>query len=151
MSKANGATEINEFLEAEIGRNIHELKRTDLASPHQENATGENLPDDLGILLRRITERSTCEIENLIDELHRLRVKLETDGDLIERAIARHSELSQGAMHRRQCEKTSASNHVILCTATAWLSLACLRCSPLRLPLWPPQKCCSKRIGAAGP
>jgi hypothetical protein len=33
-----------------------------------------------------------------INELHSLRVKLETDGDLIERAIARHSELSQGAV-----------------------------------------------------
>jgi hypothetical protein len=97
MSKANGATEINEFLETEIGRNIHQLKCTDPASPHQENATGENSADDLGILLRRITERSTREIENLINELHSLRVKLETDGDLIERAIARHLELSQGA------------------------------------------------------
>ena len=98
MSKANGATEINEFLEAEIGRNIHELKRTDPASSHQENATGENSADDLGILLRRITERSTREVENLIDELHSLRKKLEADGDLIERAIAQHSEFSQGAM-----------------------------------------------------
>ena len=48
--------------------------------------------------LRRITERSTREIANLIDELHSLRMQLEADGDLIERAIARHSELSQGAM-----------------------------------------------------
>jgi hypothetical protein len=98
MSKANGATEIDEFLEAEIGRNVHEMKRAAPASSHQENATGENSADDLGMLLRRITERSTLEIENLIDELHSLRLKLETDGDLIERAIARHSELSQGAM-----------------------------------------------------
>ena len=98
MSKANGATEINEFLEVEIGRNIHELKRTDPASLHQGNAKEESSADDLGILLRRITERSTREVENLIDELHSLREKLEADGDLIERAIARHSELSQGAM-----------------------------------------------------
>ncbi len=94
MSKANGAIQIDEFLEMEIGRNIHELKRIDPASPH----TGESSADDLGRLLRQITERSTREIENLIDELHSLRVKLETDGGLIERAIARHSELSQGAM-----------------------------------------------------
>ena len=98
MNKAIGVTDIDEFLEAEIGRNIHELKRTDLTSPHRKNATGENSADDLGILLRRITESPMCEIENLIDELHSLRKKLETDGDLIERAIARHSELSQGAM-----------------------------------------------------
>ena len=98
MSKANGATEINEFPDTEIGGNIHELKRTDLVSTHQESATGENSADDLGILLRRITERSTREVENLIDELHSLRKKLEADGDLIERAIAQHSEFSRGAM-----------------------------------------------------
>ena len=95
MSKANGATELEKSLEAEIGRNIHEWKR---AEPASSDATGENSADHLGILLRRITERSTHEIENLIDELHSLRTKLETDGDLIERAIAQHSELSQGAM-----------------------------------------------------
>jgi hypothetical protein len=98
MSKTNGTTGIDEFLEPEIGKNIHELKRADPASPNQENATGLNSADDLGILLRRITERSMREIENLIDELHSLRTKLEADGDLIERAIARHSELSHGAM-----------------------------------------------------
>ena len=94
MNKATGA----ELLELEIGKNIHELKRTESRSPQQENATGENSADDLGMLLRRITECSTREIENLIDELHSLRKKLETDRDLIERAIAQHSELSQGAM-----------------------------------------------------
>ena len=98
MSKANGATEINEFLEAEIGRNVHELKRTDPSSPHQENAKGENSADDLGILLRRITERSTREIETLIEELHGLREKLENDGDLIARAIEEHSQFTQGTM-----------------------------------------------------
>jgi hypothetical protein len=98
MSKANGATEINELLEMEIGKNIHEFKLTDPASPDQENTTGLNSADDLGMLFRRITERSTREIENLIDELHSLRTQLEADGDLIERAIARHSEHSQGLM-----------------------------------------------------
>ena len=97
MNKANGATEIND-LEAEIGRNIRQLKRTDPGSPHQENAIQANSADDLGILLCRITERSTREIENLIDELASLRKKLETDGDLIERAIAQHSEHSRGVM-----------------------------------------------------
>ncbi len=97
MSKAVGVAE-DDFLEAEIGKSIHELKRCDPASPGQENATGDKSSDDFGMLLRRITERSTGAIETVIDELHTLRVQLETDGDLIERAIARHSELSQGAM-----------------------------------------------------
>ncbi len=98
MSKANGAAEIDESLEAELGRNIHELKRNKHASSHQKDATGENSANDLGILLRDMTERSTREIETLIDELDSLRKKLENDSDLIERAIARHSQFSQGAM-----------------------------------------------------
>jgi predicted nucleic acid-binding Zn-ribbon protein len=97
MSKAVETTKIND-LEAEIERNLRHLKRTDPASHYQKNATQENSADDLGILLRRITERSTHEVENLIDELHSLREKLESDRDSIERAIARHSELSQGTL-----------------------------------------------------
>jgi hypothetical protein len=98
MSKAAGVAEIDEFLKTEIGKNIHELKLADPASPHRENATGDKSADDLGILFREITERATSEIEDLIDELHSLRKQLEADGDLIKRAIERHSQLSQGAL-----------------------------------------------------
>jgi len=45
-----------------------------------------------------MTKLSTSEVDGLIDELHRLSKNLEADGDLIERAIARHSEHSQGVM-----------------------------------------------------
>jgi len=62
------------------------------------NAKNEVWADDLGILFRRVTALSTREVDNLIDELQVLRKKLEADGDLIERAIARHSEHSQGVM-----------------------------------------------------
>ena len=98
MNKANGATDINESLELEIGRNIQELKRAGPALSPAPNAKNEVLADDLGLLFRRMAEFSTREVDNLIDELHSLRKKLETDGDLIERAIARHSQFSQGAM-----------------------------------------------------
>ncbi len=47
---------------------------------------------------RRSRERSTREIDRLVNELHSLRKKLKNDGDLIERAIAQHSQFSQGAM-----------------------------------------------------
>jgi hypothetical protein len=97
MSKAIGATEIND-LEAEIGKSIHQLKRAGTAPPHQESVTAKNSGDDLEILFRQMTERSTRELENLIDELHSLRKKLENDGDLIERAIEQHSQFSEGAM-----------------------------------------------------
>ena len=52
--------------------------------------------DNLGTLFRRMAKLSMSEVDSLIDELHRLRMKLEIDGDLIERAITQHSTHSQG-------------------------------------------------------
>ena len=52
----------------------------------------------LGTLLRRVSETSTREIENLIDELEGLRKKLQTDGTRIQRDIAEYAELSQQLM-----------------------------------------------------
>jgi hypothetical protein len=95
MNKAIGVSEINKQLEAEIGKNIHELKRGRAALPAGECEQSAN---DLGILFRKMSERSMREIEGLMDELQSLRKKLENDGDLIERAIAQHSQFSQGAM-----------------------------------------------------
>jgi hypothetical protein len=46
-------------------------------------------------LLRRVSKTSICEIDNLIGELQTLRRKLQTDGDRIQRDIAKHAELSQ--------------------------------------------------------
>jgi len=96
MNKAGGVAEIEESLEAEIGRNIHQSKRT-AAVPHLASAEHE-MADKLGALFGRMTKLSMSEVDDLIDELHRLRKKLEADGDLIERAIAQHSEHSQGVM-----------------------------------------------------
>jgi hypothetical protein len=53
---------------------------------------------DLGMLLRRVSEGSTHEIERLIGELHGLRKKLVIDGNRIQSAIERYAELSQGVM-----------------------------------------------------
>src|SRR5262249_15691989 len=97
MNKAIGATEIDASLEAEIAKNIHGLKCAGAALPHPPNAH-EMSVDNLGILLRKVTKLSTREVDNLIDELHGLRKKLETDRDRIQSEIARHSELSQAAM-----------------------------------------------------
>lgn len=96
MKKAIGA-EIEKSLEAEIGRNIRELNRPS-AVPHPASAEPEMMTDNLGTLFRRMTNVSIGEVENLIDQLHRLRKQLEGDNDLIEQAIARHSEHSQGVM-----------------------------------------------------
>jgi hypothetical protein len=95
MNKAAGLAEIGQSLELEIGRNIHGLKRA-AAVPRPASAEYEMTADNLGALFRRIAKLSISEVDSLIDELHRLRQKLETDADLIERAIAQHSERSQG-------------------------------------------------------
>jgi ABC-type transporter Mla subunit MlaD len=95
MNKAMGAAEIDEVLEREIGRNIHEAKRAGAAFRHPDDTEGEMSGHNLGTLLRQVTEQSTHEIEKLIDELQGLRKKLQTDGDSLQSAIARHSELSQ--------------------------------------------------------
>ena len=98
MNKAMAATELEKSLEAGIGENIQELKRAGSALHHSENVDGEMSSNNLGILLGRVTERSTCEIENLIHELHSLRKRLETERDRIKSDIERHSELSHGVM-----------------------------------------------------
>jgi hypothetical protein len=97
-TKSNGSTEIVESLEMEIGSNIHELARQSATFRQPEHGDGEIWGTDLGMLLRRVSEGSTREIESLINELHGLRKKLETDGNRIQSDIVRYVELSQGVM-----------------------------------------------------
>ena len=97
-ARAIVATEIDESLEAGIGEAIHALKPPGAAFHHLANANDEMSGKDLGTLLGRVTERSTREVDNLIDELQELRKKLVTDRDRIQGEIARHSELSRGVM-----------------------------------------------------
>ena len=76
--------------------NIQELARTGGAS-----RPGESDDDSVGSfnsLLRRISEVSTSEIENLIGELQKLRRKLQTDGSRVQGAIAEYAELNQQVM-----------------------------------------------------
>ena len=53
---------------------------------------------DLNKSLRRLSETSTREIENLVGELQTLRRKLQTDGNRIQRDIEQYAELSQQVM-----------------------------------------------------
>ena len=98
MNKATRITEIDESLEAGIGEAIHALKPSGAAFHHLANEDDEMSGKNLGTLLARVTERSTREVETLIDKLQGLRKKLEADRDRIQSEIARHSELSQGVM-----------------------------------------------------
>jgi hypothetical protein len=97
-TKSNGSAGIVETLEKEIGSNIHELARKHEAFRQPENGDNEISATDLGMLLRRVSEDSTREVDNLIDELQGLRKKLVTDRDHIQSDIARHAEMSRGVV-----------------------------------------------------
>ncbi len=85
-------------LELEIGRTIPRLARTGAAFRQTESGDGEPAAEDLGTLLRQVSKTSMGEIDNLISELQTLRRKLQTDGDRIERDIAKYAELNQQVM-----------------------------------------------------
>ena len=53
--------------------------------------SGENLSDLLG----RVSKNSTGEIDSLIGEFQRLRGKLQTDGERIQREIGEYRKLSE--------------------------------------------------------
>jgi hypothetical protein len=96
MSKAIGVAEIDKSLEMEIARSLHQSKPT-AAVPHPVSAEN-GMADKLGTLFHQMAKLSMGEVDSLIDELQRLRTKLEIDNGLIERAIAQHSAHSQGVM-----------------------------------------------------
>jgi hypothetical protein len=97
MNRAIGTAEIDQSLEVEIRRSLHQSKHKAAVS-YPASAEHEMTAENLGTLFRQMTKLSIIEVDSLIDELQRLRKKLETDGDVIERAIAQHSEHSQGVM-----------------------------------------------------
>jgi hypothetical protein len=84
--KPIGSAKIYGSLEVNAEVSIHKvLTRASDALGQPENGDDEMSANNLGTLLRQVTEVSTREIENLINELHGLRKKLETDGDRIHR------------------------------------------------------------------
>jgi chromosome segregation ATPase len=97
-AKLNGSAEINQSSEKDVGRKTRELAHASDALRQLENGDDEVVADGLEVLLRRVSEVSTGEIENLIDELHGVREKLQTDLSRIQRDIAEYRELSQAVM-----------------------------------------------------
>ena len=76
------------------GRPIGDLPRDRAA----ESSDGELSAEGLGDLLGRVSKNSTSEIDSLIGELQRLRRKLQTDGDRIQREIEEYHALTQQVM-----------------------------------------------------
>jgi len=94
-----GSAEIEKSSEVEAGGNIRELARGSSAVFRPGEASDvETSSDNLAGLLRRVSEASTREIENLVGDLQALRKKLHTDGNRIQRDITEYAELTQQVM-----------------------------------------------------
>ena len=87
------ADESKESLGAEGRRIFRELARGQAESGDVKTSS-----DDLAVLLRRMSDASTREIENLISELQAVRKQLQNAGNRIQRDIAEYAELSQQIM-----------------------------------------------------
>jgi hypothetical protein len=85
-------------LETEIARNIPTVPRTGAVFRRTDNGGGEGSAESLGDRLRQISRLSMGEIDSLISELQTLRGKLQSDGERIERDIAKYAELNQQVM-----------------------------------------------------
>jgi DNA repair exonuclease SbcCD ATPase subunit len=98
LAKPIVSAEIKQSSEMDVRGNVHGLPRA--AEPFRPAETRDDdiSANGLGTLLRRVSETSTREIENLIDELEGLRKKLQSDGTRIQRDIAEYAELSQQLM-----------------------------------------------------
>jgi hypothetical protein len=97
FAKPIGPAQIEQPAETNNRANIAELTR-ESGTFRQNNNNDELSTDDLGALLRRVTEASTHEIENLMGELHGLRNKLQNDGNRIQSDIAKYTQLSQSIL-----------------------------------------------------
>jgi hypothetical protein len=95
-SKPQGPVEIGRMLEMDMEENVRTLPRQSLRAPASDD--GGSSAESLNGLLVRVSETSKREIDNLIDELHRLRGKLESDTDRIQRDIATYEAVSDQVM-----------------------------------------------------
>jgi hypothetical protein len=98
LTKPIVSAEIKQSAEMDLRGNVHGLPRAGEPFRPVEPGDDDLSANGLGTLLRRVSETSSREIDNLIDELQGLRKKLQTDGTRIQRDIAEYAELSQQLM-----------------------------------------------------
>jgi hypothetical protein len=79
-------------------RGIESKLSSKVARGLAESGDVKTSAEDLAALLRRVSESSTREIEELINQLQNLRTQLQNSGDRIQRDIARYTELNQQTM-----------------------------------------------------
>ena len=98
VAKPVESAEITKSTEVGISGNIHELPTSTDASRQDESSDGQTSANNLGLLVRRVSESSTRQIENLVGELKTLSNKLRTDGNRIQRDIEEYAVLNQQVM-----------------------------------------------------
>jgi hypothetical protein len=84
----------------ELEGRFREVIRPDAALMRNPQAEGDNEIGAPGInaLLQQIAGSTFDEIDRLLDELHGLRHLLQTEGERVQREIAKYAQLSQAAM-----------------------------------------------------
>lgn len=97
-AKPSEVAEIRKSTEPSVGGNISELAPAIDASRLAEMGDGQASADNLGTLVRRVSESSSQQIENLVDELQSLRKKLHSDGNRIQSEIEEYAVLNQQVM-----------------------------------------------------
>jgi hypothetical protein len=84
--------------QAEIEGNLRELIRQQGGAIRRPDVTGEQATSELSNLLREVSLHSTREVDRLIDDLKRLREKLEMQGSRVHRDIVEYASLSQSVV-----------------------------------------------------
>jgi flagellar biosynthesis chaperone FliJ len=79
-------------------RAIESKHSSEAARGQAESGDVKTSAEELAALLRRVSESSTSEVEELINQLQNLRRQLQNAGDRIQRDIAQYTELSQQTM-----------------------------------------------------
>jgi hypothetical protein len=115
VDKSGGATDWSHFMRTFNGTMTTFHRRPPFQAPiyNLPSARAAEREDDqmptenLSELLGRVSENSTSQIDDLVGDFGRLREKLRTDGDRIQREIEEYSRLSQQVM---QLTKTIFEN-----------------------------------------
>jgi uncharacterized protein involved in exopolysaccharide biosynthesis len=76
-------------------RTTESKESSEVARGQAESGDVKTSAEELAALLRRLSGDSVREIDQLINELQRLRTQLETAGNRIQRDVAEYTELSQ--------------------------------------------------------
>ena len=82
------------FRRPQFGSSIHKPPSAPAAESDDDQMPAENLKDLLG----RLSENSTSQIDDLVGDFGRLRKKLRTDGERIQREIGEYNALSEQVM-----------------------------------------------------